>query len=101
LKKKKIWLYLHIIEHSFLWTWCCYPVSTEISCRSARQLCYSSWRHNTRLKNYLFHWLRVDSYFWKTTTLGLYTVNFQIKNFAGCDTSYMNGHFQKSIIGAL
>ncbi len=33
-------------------------------------------------KNDSFQWFRVDSFFWETITL--YTVRFQIENFAGC-----------------
>ncbi len=50
-------------------------------------------------------WFRVDAFFWETITL--YTVHFQIYNFAGCFhslrdvTHCMKGHFQKSIRGNL
>ncbi len=62
-------------------------------------------RLGTRFKNDSFKWFRVDSFFWETLTL--YTVHFQISNFAGCFhslravTHCMKGHFQKSIVGAL
>ncbi len=62
-------------------------------------------RLGIRLKNDSFQWFSVDSFLWETITL--YTVHFQIKNFARCFHSLravihgIKGSFQKSIIGAL
>jgi len=58
---KKKWLYLHIIEHSTIFSTCCYPVSTGISCRFEIQVFPCVCKCNTWAGNILMFRLEVTT----------------------------------------